>query len=58
MENFATYNEEIDELPIIIDLPHSGEMIPDDIKRNESRVTFAKCRLVLPDLYDFWYKTV
>jgi N-formylglutamate amidohydrolase len=27
MENFTVYNEEIDELPVIIDLPHSGTFI-------------------------------
>lgn len=54
MENFATYNEEIDELPIIIDLPHSGEMIPDDIKKKMNpELPLPNVDWFLPDLYDF-----
>ena len=32
MENFTVYNETVDELPIIIDLPHSGTFVPETIK--------------------------
>lgn len=54
MENFTVYNEEIDELPIIIDLPHSGTQIPAEIQKE-----IVPDRLLpnvdwfLPDLYDF-----
>lgn len=54
MENFTVYNGEVDELPIVIDLPHSGTFIPEDIK--SKMVPELVCPNVdwfLPELYDF-----
>ncbi len=54
MDNFTVFNEDIDELPIIVDLPHSGTMIPSDIKaeiKPESLLTNVDW--FLQDLYDF-----
>lgn len=54
MENFTVYNEEIDELPIVIDLPHSGTQIPADIQKKiiPDRL-LPNVDWFLPDLYDF-----
>ena len=54
MENFTVYNGEVDELPVVIDLPHSGTFIPEDIK--SKMVPELVCPNVdwfLPELYDF-----
>jgi len=54
MDNFTVYNETIDELPIVVDLPHSGTMIPEDIRaeiKPDSLLTNVDW--FLQDLYDF-----
>lgn len=54
MDNFTVYNEEVDELPVVIDLPHSGTTIPAEIKSQllpES--VLPNVDWFLPDLYDF-----
>ncbi|GAQ01128.1 N-formylglutamate amidohydrolase [Companilactobacillus farciminis] len=57
MENFTVYNGEVDELPVVIDLPHSGTFIPEDIK--SKMVPDLICPNVdwfLPELYDFCHR--
>jgi len=54
MDNFTVYNEDIDELPIVVDLPHSGEIVPTDIQatiKPDSLLTNVDW--FLQDLYDF-----
>lgn len=54
MDNFTIYNEAIDELPIIVDLPHSGEFVPDDIRKQLMPGSIlTNVDWFLPDLYDF-----
>ena len=54
MENFTVYNETVDELPIIIDLPHSGTFVPETIKSKmvPGRI-LPNVDWFLPELYDF-----
>jgi len=54
MDNFTVYNEAIDELPIVVDLPHSGTMIPVDIqKKLKPNSILTNVDWFLQDLYDF-----
>jgi N-formylglutamate amidohydrolase len=54
MENFTVYNETIDELPIIIDFPHSGTWLPDEVRKKviPGRL-LPNVDWFLPDLYNF-----
>lgn len=54
MDNFTVYNEEINEFPIIVDLPHSGTLIPNGIKTKmlPDRI-LTNVDWFLQDLYDF-----
>lgn len=54
MENFTIHNETIDELPIIIDLPHSGVEVPSGIREKiiPDRL-LPNVDWFLPDLYSF-----
>jgi len=54
MDNFTVYNEAIDELPIVVDLPHSGTLIPTDIQRElKPDSILTNVDWFLQDLYDF-----
>lgn len=54
MENFQVYNAELNELPIVVDFPHSGTMIPKAIQAKiiPGRV-LPNVDWFLPELYDF-----
>lgn len=54
MDNFTIYNETVDELPVVIDLPHSGTTIPEEIKPQLLPDSILpNVDWFLPDLYDF-----
>lgn len=54
MDNFTVYNEGIDELPVIIDFPHSGTTVPEMVQRQLTpEVKLTNVDWFLPDLYDF-----
>lgn len=54
MKNFTTYNDEIDELPIVVSLPHSGEVIPAELRKGMNPgVLLPNVDWFLPDLYAF-----
>lgn len=54
MADFTVYNAEVDELPVVIDFPHSGTSIPAAIQRQLiPEVKLTNVDWFLPDLYDF-----
>lgn len=54
MDNFTIYNELVDELPVVVDLPHSGELVPEDIRQQLIPGSIlTNVDWFLPDLYDF-----
>lgn len=54
MDNFTIYNESVDELPVIIDLPHSGTNIPNEMQKQLIPGSIlSNVDWFLPELYDF-----
>jgi len=52
--NFKIYNEAVDELPVVIDFPHSGTFMPADIQSKlRLDVLLPNVDWFLPELYDF-----
>ncbi|KRN98749.1 N-formylglutamate amidohydrolase [Companilactobacillus kimchiensis] len=54
MDDFTVYNEAIDELPIVVDIPHSGTEIPLAVQKELiPGILLPNVDWFLQDLYDF-----
>lgn len=54
MEHYTILNENEHQFPVVIDLPHSGVFVPQDIhKRLLDNVCLSNTDWFLPELYDF-----
>lgn len=54
MEHYKILNENVHQFPVVIDLPHSGVFVPQDIrKRLLGSACLSNSDWFLPELYDF-----
>lgn len=54
MEHYTVFNENEHQSPVVIDLPHSGVFVPQDIRnRLLGNACLSNSDWFLPDLYDF-----
>lgn len=54
MENFSVYNADLNKLPIVVDLPHSGTLVPEVIQKQIIPGTIlTNVDWFLRELYDF-----
>ena len=54
MENLTLYNEKVHSYPIIINIPHSGTFVPDEIRTlMKDNIILPNSDWFLPELYDF-----
>jgi formiminoglutamase len=55
MECYTVINENIHRFPVVIDLPHSGTFVPEDVRnRLLSGACLSNTDWFLPELYDFF----
>jgi formiminoglutamase len=55
MEHYTVLNENVHRFPVVIDLPHSGTLVPEDIRSSFlNDVCLSNTDWFLPELYDFF----
>ena len=55
MEHYTILNENVHQFPVVIDLPHSGTFVPEDIRNSFlDGVCLSNTDWFLPELYDFF----
>lgn len=54
MKHYTVLNENLHQFPVVIDLPHSGTFVPEDIRSSFLKgVCLSNTDWFLPELYDF-----